>query len=850
VTGGSSTNIRSHLKKRTPRHRFAHNGVVNSRSLAEVPDHGEPHGSREEIRRRVNALVASASEGRGNCVVLDGAPGSGRTLLITAALAAAERCSLPALLIDPSAPVADQFAALVPAVRDRDLPSATATAFALHRDLARRTSPLLICIDDLPRHGDVVHQLAVLAAESEPGAVLWIIAAQSAALPQATPLSLEPPGEGPMSTVQATPEVLRRILSGAALLGMDFTALDAAELLSLPIGALLRPLRTALRTGVLEEYGERLRFSHQTVRDAFRVQLRPDDVVLLAGRAVDLLARRGGQEHTVTEVVLHGSTQAGAKSLDLLRQGLEIVGPRDVRLASAIEQRMLTVLDARGDEAATIRAELVVHLGQAGSIAEARAVAPPQGCEPDAALWFARSQLEFPFSFVASRDAARSGLRTEPPDPRVRARLLCMAVLAGMLCEPEQDEAEIAEAVTAAKASGDPRALALCDVLRGLQDFARHEWNMALRRASAASAPDRPGPDHPEWWFASLLRANLLRVRGRHSQARSFVDDQALRAETRGQTSAAALLLAVRASIDLDAGRLSDASIHASAALRLAERIGERRLVLVDVASVLMRVARLRGDLPQLQRWQKDLLEGSPELHRAPVVAELLLIAADATDRTVAPEVLTPDLLDEDLTALSISRDLGDDVLRCRILLRLGRRSTVTRQALSARRRAERSRSPLAMAVSDHLEGLVDGSADALQRAIAQYRALRRPLLEASASEDAAGQEATPRDEAEVLLRRAAAIWESCGSRRDHARVARRLREMGVRLPLPAEAAPGLTAAETRVLRELLKRQTTAEIASVLSLSRHTVSVHLRRIYAKAGVGSRTALIDLIESRR
>src|SRR5690606_3522227 len=148
----------------------------------------------------------------------------------------------------------------------------------------------------------------------------------------------------------------------------------------------------------------------------------------------------------------------------------------------------------------------------------------------------------------------------------------------------------------------------------------------------------------------------------------------------------------------------------------------------------------------------EELLEGSPELHRAPVVAELLLIAADATDRTVAPETLTPDLLDEDLTALSISRDLGDDALRGRILPRLGRRSSVTRQALNARRRAERSRSPLAMAVSDHLEGLVDDSPDALRRAIAQYRALRRPLLEASASEDAARQEATPRDEAEVML--------------------------------------------------------------------------------------------------
>src|SRR5690606_20254691 len=112
---------------------------------------------------------------------------------------------------------------------------------------------------------------------------------------------------------------------------------------------------------------ERLRFSHQILRDAFHSKLQQDDVVLLAGRAVDLLARRGGQEHTVAEVVLQGAAQSGAKALDLLRQGLEIVRPRDVRLASAIEQRMLTVLDSRGAEAAGIRAELVVHLGQAGS---------------------------------------------------------------------------------------------------------------------------------------------------------------------------------------------------------------------------------------------------------------------------------------------------------------------------------------------------------------------------------------------------------------------------------------------------------------------------------------------------
>ena len=58
---------------------------------------------------------------------------------------------------------------------------------------------------------------------------------------------------------------------------------------------------------------------------------------------------------------------------------------------------------------------------------------------------------------------------------------------------------------------------------------------------------------------------------------------------------------------------------------------------------------------------------------------------------------------------------------------------------------------------------------------------------------------------------------------------------------LPATNPDGLTARELEVLRLLATGLTDAQIAEQLVLSLHTIHAHLRTIYSKLGVTSRSA---------
>jgi DNA-binding NarL/FixJ family response regulator len=74
-------------------------------------------------------------------------------------------------------------------------------------------------------------------------------------------------------------------------------------------------------------------------------------------------------------------------------------------------------------------------------------------------------------------------------------------------------------------------------------------------------------------------------------------------------------------------------------------------------------------------------------------------------------------------------------------------------------------------------------------------------------------------------------------------RVARSVLEMFSSLRPPAQQGYGLTAREQKILELMTEGLIKKEIADQLSLSYHTVDTHLRNIYAKLHVGTRTAAV-------
>src|SRR5262249_55535776 len=95
-------------------------------------------------------------------------------------------------------------------------------------------------------------------------------------------------------------------------------------------------------------------------------------------------------------------------------------------------------------------------------------------------------------------------------------------------------------------------------------------------------------------------------------------------------------------------------------------------------------------------------------------------------------------------------------------------------------------------------------------------------------------------DDARVLLDEARGICEPLGAKPALARIAAMHAQLGA-TPIAPLYPAGLSAREIEILRLVAQGMTDAEAAERLFLSLRTVSQHLRSIYNKLGISSRTA---------
>jgi DNA-binding CsgD family transcriptional regulator len=233
-------------------------------------------------------------------------------------------------------------------------------------------------------------------------------------------------------------------------------------------------------------------------------------------------------------------------------------------------------------------------------------------------------------------------------------------------------------------------------------------------------------------------------------------------------------------------------------------------------AHVLGLAAWQRGDVDEAVRW----LGGDISLFVTP---------------------LLPTVLDQLTLTARVASAAGDAGLRARLL-----------DAVDVLER-ERPGVRLFSTVAQHTRGILERDADALAAVGSALHSSSRPLLYASAAEDAGGELSRAQRNAEALdqLNAAFDTYAECEAIADARRVGRALRPFGVQRrvvshPRAKTGWDSLTDSELKVVNLVAEGATNRSVAQRLHITPHTVKAHLGNAFAKLEINSRAELSHLM----
>ncbi len=300
------------------------------------------------------------------------------------------------------------------------------------------------------------------------------------------------------------------------------------------------------------------------------------------------------------------------------------------------------------------------------------------------------------------------------------------------------------------------------------------------------------------------------------------------------------------------AGRLADARAAA-------ERILQHEVVDTPECLALLTLARvaLHTDDHELARNCEKMARATLQvvMHdydmRCDLALVLIVLALGRSDDKSLGQIFG--LLDEFrpyYVLPIVGRENCDDPLVVRAALRIQAIDIADHVIGEAEARAARNPAVASLQGSAaHARGLRHQDAAELRSAVRHFAGGPRPLVLASALEDLGALSAREgrRDEAVDALGRALESYASCGATWDARRVRQRLRALGVRRRLATTDRPddgwgALTPTETQVAQLIGEGLTNKAVAERLFVSPNTVGTHVRHVFEKLGVRSRTEL--------
>jgi DNA-binding CsgD family transcriptional regulator len=656
----------------------------------------------------------------------------------------------------------------------------------------------------------------------------------------------------------ATLELLRV----ASVLGSSFAVTDLSLVVGRPTAGLLAALEQAMAAGILEQRGELLGFRHDLIREALYHDLPApvrQGLHLDAGRA---LAGAGAPPERVAEHLLRGASPGDTQAVAWLQRAARQAAPRAPAVAVELLGRALVLTGLADPARHGLLAEQAVSLMWSGRLADAEAVcrevlASSHDAGTDATLrlclvqtLLGRGRIEEALEETAAAVASRRLSEVE----RVRLQAFGASALAslGQLDAAAETAARVRPA---AEDVGDDLAGCICVATLALVANLGGDFVGALELAvEAVRIADQSAGLQAHRYPIYLYLGGCLHDTDRLAEGQAALQRGRRISEELGAKRELPLYYWGLAQGCMWLGEWDDALAECRACLELAEEYGLRLHGTVFSHSIHAVIAIHRGDLPGAGKAaaaaERELAATGPQLGWDWLLwANALLLEARgqpeaslatlcrAWDACTGQELVsTLPLFAADLVRRAVG---ANDRQRAE-------QATTAIEELAARNPAVATLTGAAL----RCRGLLEDDAEVLVRAVSAYRTGPRPLERALACEDAASAlaHAGRIGKARPLLDEALGLYEGLGASWDLARLAARLRGLGVR---PGQRGPrkrpesgwdSLTATELTVVRLVAEGLSNPEIADRMFISRGTVHTHVSHILAKLGLSSRVGL--------
>ena len=656
------------------------------------------------------------------------------------------------------------------------------------------------------------------------------------------------------------PSLSRHAAGVAAVLGRSFRFSDLATMLGRRAAETHRLVAELERADILVARGSKFAFRHDLVHEAVMRTLPVPSVRALERQAAEVLLDAGAAPVEIATRMARSSDVGDEIAIDILRRASRTLASTDPRMAGQLSQSGLNLLPDGDPREGSLVKEVVLLMHLGGDTAAARELADRAARTLPVAEQAALALTVATMTSAASETrlrVARQALSLDGVPDALRA-VLAAVVAFNLICVGLPREARLAMASADAmmRDTGSAEAgevLALSRLLMAEVDGDYSEFLARARGFGALSAdPEAQGSLR----VVEACEANALCGLDRLDEAIAVLTEGIRTAHRDRQGWILSRWEIYRGRFLVQAGRLADARAAAEWILHGEVVDTPECLALLALARVALHTDdhELARECEKVARATLQVVTDDYDMRRD-LALVLVLLALGRSDDKDLDHVFG--LLEEfrpDSVLPIIGRDNCDEPQVVRAALRIQAFDIADQVIGEAQARAARNPAVASLQGSAaHARGLRYQDAAELRSAVQNFAGSPRPLALASALEDLGALSAREdrRDEAVDALGRALESYVSCGATWDARRVRQRLRTLGVRRRLVTTDRPdngwaALTPTETQVARLIGEGLTNKAVAERLFVSPNTVGTHVRHVFEKLGVRSRTELAGRI----